>query len=57
MEFYAAESSYVANPVLCVTQNGQFLQMFAPNTRAMGCVLDVIWYDFSVTKGVVFPHS
>ena len=29
-------------PVLCVTQNGQFFQMFAPHTRWMGRFLDVV---------------
>ena len=29
-------------PVLCVMHNGQFFQMFAPHTRAMGRFLDVV---------------
>ena len=28
-----------------VTLNGQFVQMFAPHTRAMGRFLDVVCYD------------
>ena len=34
--------SYVGHPVLCVSLNGQFLQIFAPRTSAIGCFLDVI---------------
>ena len=35
----------MANPVLCVTLNGQFFQMFGSDTRAMGRVMDLVRYD------------
>ena len=48
-------SSYVANPVLCVTHNGQFFQIFGADTNVDGSFFDVVWYDLSVTKSTALP--
>ena len=40
---------YVTDPFAFVTLGGSFLLMFRSDTRAMGRVLDVVCYDFSVT--------
>ena len=39
--------------VLFVAKNRQFLQMLSPDTRAMGRIVDLVRYYFSVTKARV----
>ena len=40
--FLFSRRSYVTNPVLCVTLNGQCFQIFAPQANIDGSFLDVI---------------
>ena len=49
---------YVTDPFAPVTLDGSFFWMLRSDTRAMGRVLDVVWYDLSVTKAkgsVTYP--
>ena len=50
-----ASSRYALYSMLCVTHYCQFFGMLGADTRAMGRVLDVVWYDLSVTQNIEYP--
>ena len=51
---------YVTDSFTFVTLDGSFFWMLLSDTRAMGPVLGVVWYDLSVTKAkgsVTYPFA
>ena len=52
-------AEYVTDPFAFVTLDESFFWMLRSDTRPIGRVLDVVWYDLSVTKakGRLHTHS
>ena len=57
---FALWFEYVNDPFSCVTLDESFFWMLRPDNRAMGRVMDVVWYYLSVTKAkgpVTYPQQ